>query len=101
MNQDINEALNELINEINQTEVLNNIKALKTEIKNKPELINKINNLSNAKDKYELISNRKDLYENKLIKELQISINELNLILLNLNKKLNTLSPNPVCKKDT
>jgi len=101
MNERLNQAITDLINELESTSCIKTIKECKAKIKAKPELIEQINDLSNVKDKYELISARQDLYKHEEINELQQNINQLNLLILALNKKLSTLNPVYICQKDT
>ena len=101
MNQDIFEAVENLIDTIDKKDCMQDIKKYKKSIMNTPDLISEIQELSQVTDKYKLIEKRKKLYLNKDIANMQHQINVLNLLILNINKRLAVLKPLPVCKKDT
>ena len=103
MNEEISNSLYELIDLIDNSSVVKDIKRLKESINKDKALMQKIKAFSRDKDKldkYELIARRQELYQNPLIKEYQTKINELNILIRQINNAFGPISPNLACKKD-
>ena len=99
---DINliKKLDEVINIFENSYTIKRLEDLKKQIYQEQDIRIKINRFNQIKDNIysqELVTIRQELLENKLIKEYKQLENELFLLTLNINKKLNSLIDKKGC----
>ena len=102
MNENITKDLDELINLIDHSDLVKDIKTLKLAITKDSTLMKQIKAFQRDKDhlnKTDLVKRRQELYQNRLVKQYQTKINELNLLIRDLNQTFKTISPDLRCQK--
>ena len=95
-----------IINELNNSEIINKLKEIKKEIKNDKNVMELINKFNLSKEAYELygydkdfIQNKINLMQNELIKRYLEIQNEINLLSIYINKKIEEITKNTTCNK--
>lgn len=102
MQEELNIKLTELEHLIKNSSTYNETKDLKEKLLKNTDLLNEINNLKNNENIYSnSYKNKKiKLYENEDYKHYQHLENELYLLTLEINKKLNTLTKKGSCNHE-
>lgn len=102
MQEELNVKLTELETLIKNSSTYKETKALKEKLLTNTDLLNEINTLKNDKNIYSnSYKNKKvKLYENEDYKHYQQLENELYLLTLEINKKLNTLTKKGSCSHE-
>lgn len=99
MNDRINNALFSLIDEIETSDIVKNLDECKKNIEENSEvrnLITDFNNKKNNKDK-DLQISKINLYSNELVKKYLFYEQELNYIIIRLNKKISKITNKKGC----
>lgn len=95
--------LDELIDIFNDSDEVKRIKVLKEKIYKNEKLKEKIERFNKVKENpysNEFISLKKEILEDEEVKEFKLLENELLLLTLSINQKLNTLTKNKRCNNE-
>ena len=103
MNEKIFEKLEQLYTEINNCEEIKKLLELKNKIYNDTDLKEKLEKCKNSVNKYDsyYVAVKKEIIDNPLIKEYRELENELYFIVLEMNRKLNSLINKKGCSNES
>lgn len=102
----MNDKVTNIINKLENSDIVENLKQIKKKIKKDDTallLIKKFNESKELYEKYgyskEFIQDKINLMENKLIKKYLEIQNEINLLTIYINKKIEEITKNTTCNK--
>lgn len=102
----MNDKVTNIINKLENSDIVENLKQIKKQIKKDDTallLIKKFNESKELYEKYgyskEFIQDKINLMENKLIKKYLEIQNEINLLTIYINKKIDEITKNTTCNK--
>ena len=98
MNEIMTKTYN-LIDELDNSNIINNITKLKAKILNNQEIQSLLEKSKTTDDKYILLDIKKKLYSFDIYKEYMHYYNELNLIIIDINTRLKQLTNINNCHK--